>query len=137
VLVVGAGPIGLLVLLAARRAGAERVCITDILDGPLSLAKQLGADAMVNIAAAATKLKDAAQQADGFEVAFEVSGNPAGLASCLESVRPGGIVVQVGNLPAGRVLVAGNLVMAWPSSSQCTVRPVSVVVALIRSIIAR
>jgi L-idonate 5-dehydrogenase len=112
VLVVGAGPIGLLVLLAARRAGAEQVCMIDILDGPLSLADRLGADATVNIAAAPTRLKDEAQQADGFEVVFEVSGNPAGLASCLESVRPGGVAVQVGNLPPGRVPVAGNLVMA-------------------------
>jgi len=49
VLVVGAGPIGLLVLLAARRAGAERICITDILDGPLTLAGRLGADGSVAI----------------------------------------------------------------------------------------
>ena len=34
-------------------------------------------------------------EAAGFEVAFEVSGNPAGLATCLESTRPGGTVVQV------------------------------------------
>jgi L-idonate 5-dehydrogenase len=112
VLVVGAGPIGLLVLLAVRRAGAEQVCVTDILDGPLGLAIRLGADATVNVASNPTALQQEAQSADGFEVAFEISGNPAGLASCLESVRPGGVVVQVGNLPAGRVPVAGNLVMA-------------------------
>lgn len=112
VLVAGAGPIGLLVLVAARRAGAERIHVTDILDGPLNLAAQLGADDAVNVAASPARLNEEAQRADGFEVAFEVSGNPAGLASCLELVRPGGIVVQVGNLPAGRVPVAGNLVMA-------------------------
>ncbi len=112
VLIVGAGPIGLLVLLAARRAGAEQVCITDILDGPLRLADRLGADATVNVAASPTQLDEKSRHADGFEVAFEVSGNPAGLASCLECVRPGGIVVQVGNLPAGRVPLAGNLVMS-------------------------
>jgi L-idonate 5-dehydrogenase len=112
VLVVGGGPIGLLALLAARRAGAERICITDILDGPLGLAVRLGADATVNVAAKPAALSEEARSADGFEVAFEVSGNPAGLASCLESVRPGSVVVQVGNLPAGRVPVAGNLVMA-------------------------
>lgn len=112
VLIVGAGPIGLLVLLAARRAGAEQVCITDILDGPLSLASRLGAQTTVNVAATPARLAEDVREADGFEVAFEVSGNPAGLASCLESVRPGGIVIQVGNLPADRVPIAGNLVMA-------------------------
>ena len=42
-------------------------------------------------------------------MAFEVSGNPAGLASCLERVRPG---ATVGTLPPGQVLVAANAVMA-------------------------
>jgi L-idonate 5-dehydrogenase len=109
--IVGSGPIGLLVLLAARRAGAERICVTDILDGPLSLARRLGADVTVNVAAIPAQLNEEAQQANGFEVALEVSGSPAGLASCLEAVRPGGIVIQVGSLPAGRVPIAGNLVM--------------------------
>ena len=112
VLITGAGPIGLLVLLAARQAGADRTCITDILDGPLALAASLGADATVNVANSPAELEAERQRADGFEVAFEVSGNPAGLASCLELVQPGGIVVQVGSLPAGQVPVAGNLVMA-------------------------
>jgi L-idonate 5-dehydrogenase len=112
VLIAGAGPIGLLVLLAARRAGAEQVCVTDILDEPLALGRDIGADATVNVRTAPEALAREAEAAGGFEVAFEVSGNPAGLASCLESVRAGGTVVQVGTLPPGRFPVAGNLVMA-------------------------
>ncbi len=112
VLVTGAGPIGLLVLLAARRAGVETVAITDILDAPLALARRIGADAAVNVAADADALPRAAREADGFEAAFEVSGDPAGLASCLHAVRPGGTVVQVGTLPPGQFPFAGNLVMA-------------------------
>jgi len=112
VLITGAGPIGLLVLLAARHAGAERICITDILDGPLALAASLAADATVNVATSPADLNLERQRTEEFEVAFEVSGNPAGLATCLESVRPAAIVVQVGNLPAGRIPVTGNLVMS-------------------------
>jgi L-idonate 5-dehydrogenase len=112
VLLTGAGPIGLLVLLAARRAGAETVCITDILDEPLALAGRIGADLAVNIATSAESLDSEVQRTGGFDVAFEVSGSPAGLATCLESVRPGATVVQVGTLPPGRFPVAGNLVMA-------------------------
>jgi L-idonate 5-dehydrogenase len=112
VLITGAGPIGLLVLLAARRAGAETICITDVLNEPLALARRVGADVTINVGQDSDKLAQEIRRTDGFEVAFEVSGNPAGLATCLESVRPGATVVQVGTLPAGKFPVAGNLVMA-------------------------
>nr|WP_294517600.1 L-idonate 5-dehydrogenase [uncultured Rhodopila sp.] len=112
VLITGSGPIGLLVLLAARRAGAETICITDILDEPLALARRVGADTAINVGRDSDKLAAEIERAAGFEIAFEVSGNPAGLATCLESVRAGGTVVQVGTLPPGKFPVAGNLVMA-------------------------
>ena len=112
VLITGAGPIGLLVLLAARRAGAETITITDILEEPLALARRIGADATVNVAHGGDALAAATAETGGFEVAFEVSGSPAGLATCLERVRPGGTVVQVGTLPPGAFPVAGNLIMA-------------------------
>jgi L-idonate 5-dehydrogenase len=112
VLITGAGPIGQLVLLAVRRAGAEHVCMTDILDNPLAMARRLGADVAVNVAAEPEALAERSRAADGFQVAFEVSGSPAGLASCLSAVRPGGVVVQVGTLPPGQFPFAGNTVMA-------------------------
>lgn len=112
VLITGAGPIGLLVLLAARRAGAEATGITDILDAPLALARRIGADMAVNVAADADALSGMTKEVDGFEAAFEVSGSPAGLAACLGAVRPGATVVQVGTLPPGQFPFAGNLVMA-------------------------
>jgi L-idonate 5-dehydrogenase len=112
VLITGAGPIGLLVLLAAKRAGAETITITDILDEPLGLARSIGADATVNVASTPSGLADSTKGMPGFEVAFEVSGNPAGLGTCLDAVRPGATVVQVGTLPPGKFPVAGNLVMA-------------------------
>ena len=112
VLITGAGPIGLLVLLAARRAGAETICMTDILDEPLALARQIGADMTINVGQDGGALDREIQRTGGFDIAFEVSGNPAGLATCLEAVRPGATVVQVGTLPPGKFPVAGNLVMA-------------------------
>jgi len=112
VLITGAGPIGLLVLMAARRAGAEMICITDVLQGPLDLAKRIGANTTINVQESADALGHEQQRVMGFEVAFEVSGNPAGLATCLEAVRPGATVVQVGTLPPGKLRVAGNLIMA-------------------------
>lgn len=49
VLVMGAGPIGLVTLLAARAFGAPKIVIVDVDDYRLSVAKQLGADATVKV----------------------------------------------------------------------------------------
>jgi L-idonate 5-dehydrogenase len=97
---------------AARKRVVEFICITDILDEPLALARQVGADMTINVGQGGISLEQETQRNGGFEIAFEVSGNPAGLATCLESVRPGATVVQVGTLSPGKFLVAGNLVMS-------------------------
>ncbi|MCU0885757.1 MAG: L-idonate 5-dehydrogenase [Beijerinckiaceae bacterium] len=111
VLVIGAGPIGLLTMLAARQAGAALVAMADIAAAPLSFAARLGADQVIDLSLS----DDALQQAGAatpFDVVFEASGAPPALASALLSVRRGGIVVQIGNLPAGPLPLPGLAVMA-------------------------
>lgn len=49
VLVMGAGPIGLVTLLAARAFGAPKIVIVDVDDNRLSVAKDLGADGVVKV----------------------------------------------------------------------------------------
>ena len=49
VLVTGAGPIGALTVIAARRAGALEIVATDVADAPLAAARKVGADATVNV----------------------------------------------------------------------------------------
>lgn len=94
VLVVGAGPIGVLTAMAARLAGAERIVISDIEDSTLAVARRVGVDAAVNVAGDAGALK--AALADGCDVAFEASGAPVALASAMTVLRQGGTLVQVG-----------------------------------------
>lgn len=48
VVVMGAGTIGLLMLIAARNAGASSIVVTDLDDGKLERARRMGADAAVN-----------------------------------------------------------------------------------------
>ena len=50
VLVTGCGPIGVLSILAARRAGAAEIVATDLSDFTLSLAAKVGADRLINTA---------------------------------------------------------------------------------------
>jgi L-idonate 5-dehydrogenase len=111
VLLIGCGPIGCILLTVARRAGAHRVVAMDLSDKALQIAATLGADETVNAVDGATIAKWSEQRGT-FDVVIEASGSPAGLDTALRSVRAGGAVIQVGNLPAGQSPVAANLVMA-------------------------
>lgn len=111
VLITGSGTIGCMMVLAVRLAGAAHVAITDVVDHPLAVARQVGADVTVRTdQLAATRLADACGGEP--DVAFEVSGAPGALAACLETVRRGGIIVQVGTLPADGMHMLANLIMA-------------------------
>lgn len=96
VLITGFGPIGGVVLLAARHAGAGAVTVTEVVDEPLAFARRLGAAAALNVAADRDAL--AAEETDKgrFDLAFECSGNPRALAQAIACVRPRGTIVQVG-----------------------------------------
>jgi L-idonate 5-dehydrogenase len=110
-LLFGAGPIGLLTLLAAKLAGMAEVAVVDVAAAPLAFAGRLGADHVVDVSGGEEDLQ-ALSTARPFDVAFEVSGTAAGLASAIRHVRRGGTVVQIGNLPGGQIPVPANAVMA-------------------------
>ncbi|HEY7385166.1 MAG TPA: L-idonate 5-dehydrogenase [Beijerinckiaceae bacterium] len=110
-IVFGAGPIGLLTLVAARLAGMAEMAVVDIAAAPLAFATRLGADHIVDVSGNADHLAALAAERP-FDVAFEVSGTAAGLGSAIRTVRRGGTVVQIGNLPGGDIAVPANAVMA-------------------------
>jgi L-idonate 5-dehydrogenase len=110
VVIFGAGPIGLLTLTAARLAGIAEAAMVDIAAAPLAFAHTFGADHVVDI----SKNTDALTYLAGarpFDVAFEASGAPSGLAAAISTVRRGGTVVQIGNLPGGEISAPVNAVM--------------------------
>lgn len=94
VLVGGSGPIGILAAGAAKAAGAAEVWITDLLDHPLAVAREVGVDRTVRIGA--DNLPD-----QYFDIAIEASGATAAIAPTLAAVRRRGIVVQLGMFPPG------------------------------------
>jgi L-idonate 5-dehydrogenase len=107
----GAGPIGLLTMLAARRAGIGEVAVVDIAEAPLAHARRLGADHVLDVSAGAGPL-DALVAERPIDIAFEVSGAAAGLNSAIAAVRRGGTIVQIGNLAGGEIPVCANSIMA-------------------------
>jgi len=96
VLVTGSGPIGALVVAAARLGGAMEVVATDIADFPLGIAERLGASRIINIVKTPDGLDGYSADKGSFDVAFEASGNEKALAGALAAVRPRGRVVQLG-----------------------------------------
>ncbi|MDR6939057.1 L-idonate 5-dehydrogenase [Arcanobacterium hippocoleae] len=104
VLVNGAGPIGVLAVAAAKAFGAKTVYAADLSQQALEIAKQMGADELINISQGASLPADV-------EISIEASGAPKSLAGVIAATQRGGVLVQVGNLPSGEVLAAlGNIV---------------------------
>ena len=96
VLVTGCGPIGVLSILAARRAGAVEIVATDLSDFTLSLARQAGADRVINTKNEPDALAAYSADKGTFDVLYECSGAAAALAGGITALRPRGIIVQLG-----------------------------------------
>jgi L-idonate 5-dehydrogenase len=96
VLVLGAGPIGAIIAIVARSAGAGRITVADLIDEPLRRIAELGVDETINAATQANRLARYAEGKGTFDVAFEASGSPQATVSALDIVKPRGVVVCVG-----------------------------------------
>jgi D-xylulose reductase len=109
--VIGCGPIGIMIALAALAGGCSRVFISDFSAEKLAIAGQYPAITPVNIAE--TTLSDviaAEMEGWGPDIVFEASGSPKAYNGLFDLVRPGGAVVLVG-LPVEKVAfdVAGAI----------------------------
>ena len=94
VVVLGGGPIGMLVALVARQAGAD-VIVSEINPYRVDMARQLGFEALNPSeddlrAAVMRRTKDA-----GADIVFEVSGSQAGASIMTELLRTRGLAVVV------------------------------------------
>jgi L-idonate 5-dehydrogenase len=96
VLVTGCGPIGALVIVAARRAGATEIVATDVVPHPLRKALRIGADEAINMAEQPNALDRYAADKGWFDVLFEASGNERALTGAFSALRPRGIIVHLG-----------------------------------------
>ncbi|MEJ5375424.1 MAG: zinc-binding dehydrogenase [bacterium] len=105
-LVAGPGPIGLLVLQVARAVGAEVILVGTSEDRErLDLGLGMGArHVLVAGGAQNSELIGQWTHGAGVDVAFECSGSIASFSSCIQWVKKGGQVVQVGLLGKEEIL---------------------------------
>ena len=100
VLVTGAGPIGIMASMVARRAGARSVVLTDRNDWRLELSRKL-VDA-VTVNTEKEDLKSVMTRngiAGGFGVALEMSGAQPAIQQCIQHLDMGGKLAMLG-IPA-------------------------------------
>jgi L-iditol 2-dehydrogenase len=94
VLITGAGPIGLVVLLVARASGATKIIVTDVMQNRLDVAKKLGADHVFlptdpNIIQQISAVAYVTQS-------FECSGAEPAITLAIRCTAQGGKVVSIG-----------------------------------------
>ena len=100
VLITGAGPIGVMAGAIAKKAGARHVVITDVNPYRLDLARKMGVTRAVDVRT--ETVEDVTKELDmheGFDVGFEMSGNPDALRSLLKNMCHGGKICLLGILP--------------------------------------
>lgn len=97
--VLGDGPIGLIMLMLLRRHGVERVCLAGGRPSRLSLARELGATAVVNYHDVKSDLTAAVLEATGGPVpnVIEASGAAPAIAAALQLTTVPGKVLVIGD----------------------------------------
>jgi len=96
VAVLGAGPIGLLAMAAAKAAGATTTLVTDVMDYALESASEMGATHTMNIRDKADWMDEAKKLVGGeFDKVLIAAGVPNIIDQSLKLLRKGGRIVTI------------------------------------------
>ena len=100
VAILGAGPIGLMHLLCAKRLGASKTIIIDLIEERLEFAEKLGVDETVN-AGEKNVVNEVRKLTDGYgaDIVIEAIGLLQTWEQDLKLVRRGGTVLAFGGCP--------------------------------------
>ena len=94
--IVGAGPIGMSVLLTSQFYSPAKIYMIDVDDNRLKMAKKFGATDIINSAKEDAVKRILSETKDGVDVAIEAVGIPPTFDICQNVVRPGGHIANVG-----------------------------------------
>lgn len=111
VLITGAGPTGLMACAIAQKTGARHVVVTDVNPYRLDLAKKMGATLAVDV----TKrtLDDVQSELgmlEGFDLGFEMSGNPKAFRDMIDAMNHGGRIAMLGIPPSDVAINWGKVI---------------------------
>jgi threonine 3-dehydrogenase len=111
VLITGAGPIGLMASAVARHAGARHIVISEPIAFRRDLAMRMGATIAVD--PRERDLRDVQRElgmVEGFDVAFEMSGNATALRSAIDNMAHGGRIAILG-IPTAEISLDVNAIV--------------------------
>ena len=94
--IVGAGPIGMSVLLTSQFYSPAKIYMIDLDLNRLELAKKFGATDIINSGTEDVAKKILSETKDGVDVAIEAVGAPATFDICQKIIRPGGHIANIG-----------------------------------------
>lgn len=94
--IIGAGPIGMSVLLTSQFYSLARIIMVDLDDSRLELATKLGATDVINSGKEDAVKTIMTLTKDGVDVAIEAVGLPSTFDICQKIVRPGGHLANIG-----------------------------------------
>ncbi len=95
-LIIGSGPIGLLIAIVAAHTGARRVVISEINPYRQQVAKEMGFEVVDPTTDDFDDQINRLSDGTGFDVVFEVSGSKAGIRSSTAFVKNAGTVMIIG-----------------------------------------
>jgi threonine 3-dehydrogenase len=112
VLILGAGPIGIMATAICRHAGARHIAITDINPYRLDLAKQFGATRAIQVSGENStdqvrQVMNDLGMTEGFDVGLEMSGHGPAINTMIDVMNTGGKCALLG-LPSNK-----NLDINW------------------------
>ncbi len=100
VLITGAGLIGIMGAMVAKRAGARKVVITDPNEGRLALAEKMGVDVTVNPETRTLdQVMDEIGMTEGFDIGLEMSGAAPAFRDMVAAMNNGGRIALLGIAP--------------------------------------
>ena len=110
--VMGAGCIGLVTMMALKARGVSRVYVVDIMEKRLEKALELGADGVIN-AAKEDVVERAAQLTDGkgMDLAVETAGTEITTRQAIQIVKKGSNIVLVGYSRTGEMTLPMSLAL--------------------------
>lgn len=95
--IVGCGPVGVLSIPVAKKAGAKKIYAIEPNNYRADLAKKLGADVVINpFEADPIEFIQKDTDGRGVDVVAEMSGNPIALRQAVKYVKPGGQISLLG-----------------------------------------
>ncbi len=101
VLVIGAGGVGLSVVMGAVLAGAGQIIAADLAEPKLELARSFGATHVVNAASEDVVKTVRGLTGEGVDYSFEVIGNVETMAQAVRALRRAGVATLVGIAQVG------------------------------------